>query len=518
MRRSGSAVILATHAIPALVLSAGLSAAAADDIGLAPLRAAVSNLFGEGIRVAQVEAPFGNALPPPFQVNPAVVGQPASKFKYFTGPPTEEAAESSSAFPNAFGQSSGHAHAVAGYFYGPLIGISTNVANVDNYEATYFFETLVVGLDAIDSKIVNQTFVVPGSAEEQRAWDSRYDDYAAIHNTLFISGIGNGGPIYAPASSYNGIGAGAIGGASSVGPAFDGRAKPDLVAPAQVTSYSTPRVAGAATLLLQAALRGDGGDTNRAADSRTLKALLMNGAVKPNGWTALSPSPLDRRHGAGVLNVFNSYMQLEGGRHTFVESRPVNILPVPIASSTSLSSLRGWDLNGITNSTASDQVNHYYFEVPSGAATHSGTATLVWHRQQGQTNINNLDLALYSMDSGALVASSTSVVDNVEHVFVPALPAGRYDLQVIKRDGLAVSETETYAVAFEFVRLLVSLKANSQGVSLTWPDYPSGYVLQSAANVGGTWTNVGSAATLHDRTYRLDLPASEASRFFRLIR
>ena len=37
---------------------------------------------------------------------------------------------------------------------------------------------------------------------------------------------------------------------------------------------------------MQAGLRGDGGsDTNAAADMRTIKALLLNGAVKPADWT-----------------------------------------------------------------------------------------------------------------------------------------------------------------------------------------------------------------------------------------
>ena len=66
---------------------------------------------------------------------------------------------------------------------------------------------------------------------------------------------------------------------------------------------------------MQAALRGDGGsDTNSAFDIRTIKALLLNGAVKPADWTNIAPSPLDTRYGAGVLNVLNSYEQLAGGR------------------------------------------------------------------------------------------------------------------------------------------------------------------------------------------------------------
>ena len=68
---------------------------------------------------------------------------------------------------------------------------------------------------------------------------------------------------------------------------------------------------------------------------RTIKALLLNGAVKPQGWAAnydcvvnstytsqtltyLAPSnitatPLDSRYGAGVVNALNPYENLAAG-------------------------------------------------------------------------------------------------------------------------------------------------------------------------------------------------------------
>ena len=85
----------------------------------------------------------------------------------------------------------------------------------------------------------------------------------------------------------------------------------------------------------------------------------------------------------------------------------------------------------------------------SGAAF-TATATLVWNRQQNQTNINNLDLFLYNCANSNLVTCSTSLVDNVEHIFLPQLAQGRYDLQVLKNGGATVSTNETYALAWEF--------------------------------------------------------------------
>jgi len=64
-------------------------------------------------------------------------------------------------------------------------------------------------------------------------------------------------------------------------------------------------------------------------------------------------------------------------------------------------------------------VNHYFFNVTnsSGGATFALTATLAWNRQQNQTGINNLDLFLYNAANSNLVMCSTSLVDNVEHIF-----------------------------------------------------------------------------------------------------
>jgi hypothetical protein len=61
--------------------------------------------------------------------------------------------------------------------------------------------------------------------------------------------------------------------------------------------------------------------TANANDPLTVKALLLNGAIKPlyvtnpaDKWMHTDTAPLDTRYGAGVLNVFNSYKQLSAGR------------------------------------------------------------------------------------------------------------------------------------------------------------------------------------------------------------
>ncbi len=414
-----------------------------DTIGVTVLRAVTTNLNGAGIRVAQPEA-IESAGTTNFEVSPGVPGQPASLFTYISS------SGSANNFPNTVGGASGHAGGVAGNFYGLSGGVATNVAHVDNYDADYFVQenVLVVGgttnyivtLPAtnINDPVVNQSFIFLNedyshvSTNEEEAINSAYDDYAAQYRTLFVSGAGNGGPVNPPASCYNGLGVGVSDGSSSYGPTLDnGRCKPDLVAPGGATSFSTPYVSGAAAVLMQVGLRGDGGsDTNSAADIRTVKALLLNGAVKPADWTNQAPSPLDLRYGAGVLNVFNSYEQLAGGKRGYIASTTVSAggTHPPNAATGTVGVLNGWDFN--TNTSGgfpfpSDAVNHYYFEVTNAdsGAMFAASATLVWERHQNQTAINNLALFLYNAANSNLVACSTSLVDNVQHVFVPSARA-----------------------------------------------------------------------------------------------
>jgi hypothetical protein len=312
------------------------------------------------------------------------------------------------------------------------------------------------------------------------------------------------------------------------GPTPDnGRAKPDLVAPGGETSYSTPLVAGAAAVLIQAGLRGDGGsDTASAVNIATLKALLLNGAIKPAGWASPSPSPLDRNYGAGILNVFNSYKQLTGGKHGYsvAASMATGSAHPPTGASATVGVLSGWDFNTNSSSITTDGVNHYYFNVTNGVpgAVFTATATLAWNRHQNQTAINNLELFLYNTANNNLVASSVSSVDNVQHVWVPKLPAGRYDLQVWKAGGFnTVSSAEPYALAFEFFAMPLSITDTATNVTLAWPVYPAGFVLESTTNLlSGAWnTNypsptVNAALSLN----QLTLGLTNAAEFFRLSR
>ncbi len=494
-----------------------------DIIGVTLLRQIDPTLAGSGVRVAQPEAAADTNLPPIFEVNPAAVGQPTNLFTYISesGTATE--------FPNSVGAESVHADGVGVNFYGLFGGVAPQVSHVDNYNAEYFYTNIINRTipppPAINALIVNQSFVFPElTPSEKTQVEQDYDNYVANHNTIFASGAGNGGSVFPPATAYNVIGVGVSDGSSSFGPTSDGRSKPDIVAPGLATSYSSPYVAGAAAVLLQAANRGDGGtNVSAGTDARTVKALLMNGAVKPADWTNGMTTPLDARYGAGVLNVFNSWQQLKAGKRAFIESSTISAgsSHPPGQNTNNEPSLTGWDFNSISTLPVQDKINHYYFILP-GTNAFTLTATLVWNRQPNRTGVNDLNLFLYDTVGNQIIAS-TSIVDNVEHVFLPRVAPGRYDLQVVQRGSLTqISPGETYALAFEFFNLTLNITLTNNSVMLSWPVLPAGFELQSTPDLNPpiSWTPVNAAVSVHTNSAlnTVSLPLTGANQFFRLQR
>ena len=511
-----------------------------DLTGISLFRAVTTNLNGSGIRVAQPEA-YNNGTTN-WEVDPNYwsVQQPVSRFTYFSS------AGTSSSFPNSLNAASQHAGDVAGTFYGMNGNLATNVAHVDNYDADYFAQVssmitpfttnYIVSLPStnISDQVVNQSFAWIGAdVTLQQALDQAYDNYAAQYNTLFVSGSGYDSAVSPLATCYNGIGVNAygLGVHAGNGPTMDnGRSKPDITAPSASTSGSAPQVAGAAAVLIQAGLRGDGGsDTNSAADIRTLKALLLNGAVKPAGWTNLvwtngARLVLDTNIGAGVLNLLNSYELLAGGKHgcNFATNVPSNTAHPPVRMTNFIGALSGWDFNTNTSANGYDGVNHYFFNVSNNVAgaKFTATATLVWNRHPNQSAINNLNLFLYNAANSNLVASSTSRVDNVEHIFVPALAQGRYDLQVWKTNGTSISAGEPYALAWEFFSVTARAVRSGTNVAVVWPVYPAGFWVEGVTNLVSTnWiplTNYPSIVTNNQN--QLPLGPTNKYLFFRLRR
>jgi hypothetical protein len=495
------------------------------------LQATTTNLNGSGIVVAQPEADYGNTNLSTFEVSPAFVNQPTNLFTYIS------TVGSATGFTNDVGLESNHADGVANIFYGLPNGLSTNIAHVYNYDANCYISHHIFNLNRANGEsVVNQSFAFdpPLALTNQIPYDSAWDDFEETYHTLFATAAGNASVVECPGTAYNVISVGCFYGpyltnnyANGIGPTMDnGRCKPDITAIGTDTSETAPQVAGAAAILMQAALRGDGGpDTNSAFNDRTVKALLLNGAVKPFGWTNSPVFPLDARYGAGVLNVFNSYRLLVGGKHGSIVSNLVSSGSVhpPLAVTAAEPVLNGWDFNTniSSSSPARDAIYHYYFNVTNNlpGTKFAGAATLVWNRQLNQTSINNLDLFLYNCANSNLVACSTSLVDNVEHICLTNLAQGRYDLQVWKQGGAGiVSTTEPYALAWQFFSDNLGISGSGTNSNLTWPLYPAGFLVQTTTNLtSGTWTNLDLTALVFTNNMNsLPLNPANANQFFRL--
>jgi hypothetical protein len=509
-----------------------------DTMGVTLVLSNDSTLTGAGILVAQGEAHSSGG--DDWEVYPPYIGQPVSLVTWIN------TNGSSNGIPNSLGTVSSHAVQVGNCFYGIPAGVAPGVLHVDNYEADYFTQYIVQSNQPMSNGLVNQSAIVnqsftfgvlpvsyPLTDNSQQTVDSMFDDYTATYGTLFCSAVNNGGQVCAPGTAYNSLGVGCYGpdSHSSFGPTADnGRSKPDLVAPQSETSFSTPYVAGAAAVLLQSAARGDGGtNTSAAGDARTIRALLINGALKPGDWTHTPPAPLDTRYGAGVLNLYYSWQQLTGGQQPFSVSQtvPAGGDHPPGTPSALIPGLLGWDFQTITNpSPESDVVNHYYFDNSANpAAALALTATLAWNRGFGQTNINNLALFLCDSAGGGLVTNSVSAVDNVQHIYVPSLPPGQYDLQVVKYGSLSQSVTpsETYALAFQFYPISpppVCLSLSGTNTVVSWPWSPAIFNLQQTASLTPpiVWAPVTAGGLIAGTTVSVTLNPAGGAAFYRLCR
>ncbi len=490
----------------ALAISAAISAtsvalATPGGIGLSQLNTLNPSITGAGVNVAQVEASMHNPPPPDlFEVNPAYVGQPVSKFTYIDYQGNTTTTYSSANY-------SSHASAVGADFYGTgtgtdtASGVAPGVATISNYDAGSFAgnnigltENAVTQMlspttnqnqTANNAAVINQSFIfgIPTSFTPAQGntyiqnIDWGYDSYVNKFNTIIVSAVGNyptapnttpASFINPPATAYNSIAVGSYNGgpnSTEVGPTFDGRSKPDIVAPGSETSYATPLVSGAAALLVQAGNVGIGyapssGWTQstyqtNSVQAQTIKAFLLNGAVQPAGWHHTATAPLDTHYGAGVLNVYNAYQNLAAGRVGFsATNTSTTALDTP-----TITQGTGWDYETLLNNgpvtlpNPTTFVDHYVFTALAGGAGSSDSfkATLVWNAQTNSATFTEkqtpIFLELYNAATGSLVSESVSTVDNVQQVDAVLTPGTNYDLQVLTSGGNFVAQ-DPFALAF----------------------------------------------------------------------
>jgi hypothetical protein len=107
----------------------------------------------------------------------------------------------------------------------------------------------------------------------------------------------------------------------------------------------------------------------------------------------------------------------------------------------------------------------------------------------------------------------------VEHIYVPQLPPGRYDLEVLKHGGANTTASETYALAFEFFSVQLTVTPTAGGLLLNWPVYPDGFQPQSTASLTApSWNWVNSTLTITNGQYHVLVGTGITTEYFRLYR
>lgn len=365
-----------------------------------------------------------------------------------------------------------HATNVARNSYGNA-GIAPGVTNIHVYESTDFtgaglimpLSTELPGVETMD--VQNHSWILlQGSQGDTVAIDllRRFDYMLDRDDVIAAVGVNNGvnsGFPLAFANSYNSIAVGRSDGAATQGPTskdVPGRVKPDIVAGmGRNTSTTTAWVSGAAAILVETA---DTLGNPNARHSETIKAALLAGATKDefdldgdtpetlDDWSRTTDQPLDLRYGAGELHIDNSHRILTAGE--FEASDTVDV------------GTTGWDFD-----TAVDGISNWYFfevipettiEQLSVIATWNRTFDVVLDDMDDEQVFNdllvfnpilaNIDLRLYEADGftpGALLDSSTSTIDNVEHLFQQDLAGGRYAIELVS------DSASDFAIAWDAV-------------------------------------------------------------------
>jgi hypothetical protein len=438
----------AAQAIPLLSLSLAAAAQSIpDETGLSALiqRLGAGNQpTGAGVVAGMAEAPAPGYLPDPS--DPQFVGKTILQKSAGTG-------------------ISGHATVVGQHYFGLSTSIAPGIDTILVWEASgwlglgFLNGTGATPPKLAEFKIINHSWIGAGADPQKslRKLDFAIDD----QQFLALVGVNNGiGPLDYPLLShgFNLIAVGRSDGQHHAGPTGlgvdgPGRHKPEIVAPAGATSFSTPLASGAAALLVETArthpaLAGDA----MAERADLLKAVMMAGAEHRAGWTnnaqtsgplrGSTTTPLDPLWGADEVDVNLSHWILTGDREPAAASLPL------VASARHA----GWDLAQI----ASGDSRWLRFSVSSGSPRVSVMAA--WNRHValnfGSYELPDLDLELWRVDGLGQLHSlvgdaglahfaggnvqSASPIENLEHLYLTDLAPGEYALELRRLpDGFA---------------------------------------------------------------------------------
>ena len=370
---------------------------------------------------------------------------------------------------------SGHATGVGANFYGVKRSMAPGIRTIESFLATHWLGTGFLGSDGTlkpqssTGRIANHSWVASTKGNDANVL-RRLDWLAATDESIQVVGpCRPNNPLLG--SAFNSIAVGQETGENGIGTAAvddvytAGRACPQLIAPLKTASAAAPVVAAAAALLIelghskpglstdphirQAVVRS-GDAVQNAERSEVVKAALMAGAdrVTRNAWadevTAVdiegyrrdpehrTANGLDRRYGAGQVNIEHSYRILDGGEQNSSEDQPAAGGAV---------GPQGFDYDpAFGGADGSNDAASYYFSVDKDER--HLWAALVWNIAVdagagpyfvGEAALYDLDLVLYDVTDPAAprqVAASTSSIDNTENLWVALKKDHRYRMRV----------------------------------------------------------------------------------------
>ncbi|MCF7787184.1 MAG: hypothetical protein K9N47_13740 [Prosthecobacter sp.] len=422
--------VLRTSALSCLGLTVALLFAAGeelradwrDDIGYTQLAAELGSAVPTGAGIVLLQSEANDATSPPNYLPQE--GGPGSfaGTGLYTGKTFYAESEA--------GVVLSHAQTVAAFFYANGSGIAQGATEIHNYTANDFLTQIYTGSapPVFPGRVQNHSWIGTTDATTDPQLLRCLDFLINRDGVIAAVPLNNQTDKFPPllGNNYHALTAGVRSGAHSQGGTNtdgNGRMKPDLVVNVGETSYASPAIAGTGAALLQSAVAL--GNTN-AEKPQVIKAQMLAGASKQNlpQWVRLADTaPYDAVFGAGELNIRNAYYIQQAGQHTY--------------SNTAESPSRGWDFAATTNNASG---RRYFFSIPAGRYATTFSAALTWHRTINgftgfySSTLSDLNLKLYAAASftpgSSALYSSTSTVDNVEHLFCYNLPPGQYMLVV----------------------------------------------------------------------------------------
>jgi hypothetical protein len=470
-RRALARGILLLAAVP-LVARAGYR----DDLGYTRLLGEIGAALptGAGVAVSQVEAQV--------EVNGQQTWMPDPNNAEFTGKTITQV------YPAPAGIYSGHATAVAQYFYGNYQSNSPAITSITSYWASrwvvddFLWPPGTAQPLSSASRVVNHSWVgTTGSTSSDLELLHRIDWVVENDDQLHVAAYSTGAnSLLASAFNVIAVGDGDASGTGSTG--LDGiytagRARPDVVAPSDTPSIATAMVSSLVAMLVEEG-HADGtlstdlamkSYTNRAGlvirnaeRSEVIKAALMAGADRVTHNTAAadlaryrdaghqSSNGLDIRYGAGQVDVYNSYRIIASGEQNSAED----------GGPASGTATRGFDYDRyFGGSSGSNSIANYPLPVAQTAQLLTATLVSQMHINGGTANnfngtatLRDMSLAVVDVTNAAspvVVYTSQSTTEATENAWLVVPANAHYSLRV-SRVG-TTSYSHDYALAWQLL-------------------------------------------------------------------